>query len=303
MARPLSASDTPTTTSCAQTTFFSAVHSHRILRMPGGGAEIRDRGRESSNRAENDAQQTKANSVNDARDCGEKEIEMKLMEWAWNHGVSQDLPIRIAYCALSACRGMVAARAIATGETILSIPGNLLMSADTALLCPKVLRMIEAARSAGEHLCERQILALHLLVERRKGASSKWSPFLASIPTAYNTLEYWQEEDVPLLQHPPLLKMARKRRTSVRAEFSQLLRLRPHGSGSMLQLRESGDGVDKSGEARDVIEALNEVLKWEEYRWAAATVSTRSCHYVPYSPLAHELRGEKVSLNRALIEP
>ena len=52
----------------------------------------------------------------------------------------------------------------------------------------------ERARSADERLCERQILALHLLVERQKGAKSKWQPFISSIPTAYSTLEYWRDE-------------------------------------------------------------------------------------------------------------
>jgi hypothetical protein len=212
-----------------------------------------------------------------------EETERCLLEWAWGHGVARDMPCRPAFCAGSGCRGMVATRAIAEGEVILSIPDHILMSADSAVQCSVVRALLLRANLAGEQLCERQVLSAHLLLERHKGASSKWCAFLSSLPMAYDTVEYWTDEDVASLQHIPLLKMARMRRAMIRQEFSQLRGL----------LREDGTaGCSGSGDGE--IDELSEVLSWEAYRWAAATVSTRSCHYVPTSTLARGLHGEKV---------
>ena len=122
--------------------------------------------------------------------------EQGLLEWAWRHGVSKQMPVRPALCQEAGCRGMVATRAIAEGETILSIPRSLFMSADSALECPLVLDLLERARNAGQCLCERQILAVHLLVERHKACKSKWMTFISSIPSEYSTLEYWRDADV-----------------------------------------------------------------------------------------------------------
>ena len=122
--------------------------------------------------------------------------EQGLLEWAWRHGVSKQMPVRPALCQEAGCRGMVATRAIAEGETILSIPRSLFMSADSALECPLVLDLLDRARNAGQCLCERQILAVHLLVERHKACKSKWMTFISSIPPEYSTLEYWRDADV-----------------------------------------------------------------------------------------------------------
>jgi hypothetical protein len=122
--------------------------------------------------------------------------EQGLLEWAWRHGVSKQMPVRPALCQEAGCRGMVATRAIAEGETILSIPRSLFMSADSALECPLVLNLLDRARNAGQCLCERQILAVHLLVERHKACKSKWMTFISSIPSEYSTLEYWRDAEV-----------------------------------------------------------------------------------------------------------
>lgn len=123
--------------------------------------------------------------------------EQQLLEWAWRHGAGpREVPVRPALCPESGCRGMVATRTIAESETILSIPRSLFMSADSALECPLLVDLLARARNAGQCLCERQILAVHLLLERHKGVKSKWRTFISSIPTEYSTLEYWRDADV-----------------------------------------------------------------------------------------------------------
>lgn len=212
-----------------------------------------------------------------------------VLEWAWRHGVSKNMPVRPSFCAQSGCRGMVAVRDIAEGEIVLSIPRRLFMCADTALECPAVQMMMARARSARERLCERQVLALHLLLERDKGVASAWNAFIASIPASYTTLEYWSEEEVRGLQLPALVNLAHSRRAIVRSEFQQLLHL--------LQDVNTSLGADKAGSGQEMtlrMEQVGEVLTWEAYRWAAATVSTRSCHLAARHDLAVEFMGDSV---------
>ena len=212
-----------------------------------------------------------------------------VLEWAWRHGVSKNMPVRPAFCAQSGCRGMVAVRDIAEGEIILSIPRRLFMCADTALECPAVQMMMARARSARERLCERQVLALHLLLERDKGVASAWNAFIASIPASYTTLEYWSEEEVRGLQLPALVNLAHSRRAIVRSEFQQLLHLLQDVNTSLVA-EKAGSGQKTSLR----MERVGEVLTWEAYRWAAATVSTRSCHLAARHDLAVEFMGDSV---------
>ena len=79
--------------------------------------------------------------------------EQQLLEWAWQNGVSRDMPVRPAFCADAGCRGMVATRDIAEGETIISIPQHLLMCADTALICPIVTDVLGKPHDYGK-ICQ-----------------------------------------------------------------------------------------------------------------------------------------------------
>jgi len=102
-----------------------------------------------------------------------------------------------------------------------------------------------------------------------------------------------------MLQHAPLLRLAHARRAAVRAEFAQLLLLlQPAHKTAVDTSVQHPSHASHAGRAGDVGDGrgmvVEDVLNWEAYRWAAATISTRSCHYVPVHPLACELQGEKV---------
>ena len=64
--------------------------------------------------------------------------------------------------------------AYSTGEVVLEIPSHLLLSADSAMECRFVREVVKAASQEDEQLCERQLLSLHLLVEKWKAERSRW---------------------------------------------------------------------------------------------------------------------------------
>jgi len=99
-----------------------------------------------------------------------------------------------------------------------------------------------------------------------------------------------------MLQHAPLLHVARTRRATMLAEFKQLVRVVQHREGAAKAVgrgasvpSHSNGGRGREGGGGVCGREVHELLTWETYRWAAATVSTRSCHYPPSSPLAAEL--------------
>ncbi len=151
-----------------------------------------------------------------------RDLEGDLLQWAQSKGVSKDLPIRPAFCEDTACRGLIATRAIQQDEIVISIPRPLLMTLDTAFACPVVESTWEFAQREGRALTERQVLAFHLILEQRKGMDSFWHPFISSMPADYDTLENWEDDTIAQLQIPSLIRMAVLRRDEIRDECAHL---------------------------------------------------------------------------------
>ena len=49
--------------------------------------------------------------------------------------------------------------------------------------------------------CRHLQLALLLLSEVKKGTASEWRPYIAALPTSFNTLAHWSEEELEGLQY------------------------------------------------------------------------------------------------------
>ncbi|KAJ1478854.1 hypothetical protein T484DRAFT_1903943, partial [Baffinella frigidus] len=193
--------------------------------------------------------------------------EASLLRWAHAKGVKESWPLRPAFCPESNCRGMVATRAIQEGEEVLRIPEELLMSIDTAMRSTQIRALTARAASSGVRLCERQLLSIHLLEERRRGAHSPWHHFIQTIPRSFDTVENWASEDVEALQLPSLLRMAHTRRAGVDAEWAGLAPL----------LCDACPGM---------------ALREEDYRWAVGAISSRSCSFQHHANV--DLHGESV---------
>lgn len=105
-------------------------------------------------------------------------------------------------------RGVGLSSAVPKGSILLQVPSS-------AMFTPPVARALlvsafpDSSYFKDEEECVgEQLLAAGLLCERRKGPSSRWAPWLASLPSPaeYATiLDMWPESALPLLGSPRLL--------------------------------------------------------------------------------------------------
>eukprot|EP00793_Prasinoderma_coloniale_P003075 PRCOL_00006542-RA len=103
--------------------------------------------------------------------------------------------------------GLAAARPVAAGETLITLPRSLALTygpgSDPALLA-MIAKVPEELWSVR--------LALALLAERAKGDASRWAPYIATLPASYPGCPiFWGAEDLKALQYPPLAAQVAKR--------------------------------------------------------------------------------------------
>ncbi|KAK9823277.1 hypothetical protein WJX72_001533 [[Myrmecia] bisecta] len=120
-----------------------------------------------------------------------------LMEWAKSQGVEC---ARLLLGGLDG-REMVAVEDLPAGSCFLRIPQHLLLRAELALQDPVYGKALTAlAAEAGPSLDERFLMCLLMIIERCKGESSLWGPFLAVLPRTYEDPFWWADEELQLLK-------------------------------------------------------------------------------------------------------
>jgi len=123
-------------------------------------------------------------------------------------------------------RGLLARKEIVQGEMIVRIPSSLIMTRETA---QQVLGPSVVSDSLGEYLC----LALLLVYERAKGASSFWAPYINILPTKEEVGQSWawEAEDMALLEGSKITDSSASLRAKIGREHATLLTevVRPNG--------------------------------------------------------------------------
>ncbi|KIY70636.1 SET domain-containing protein [Cylindrobasidium torrendii FP15055 ss-10] len=94
-------------------------------------------------------------------------------------------------------RGAVALKDIPEGHTLFTIPRTLTLSTRTSEL-PHAFGL-EAWKSANLHQGWAGLI-LCMMWEEAKGQASKWGPYLASLPSRFDTPVFWSDEDLTLLE-------------------------------------------------------------------------------------------------------
>ena len=123
-------------------------------------------------------------------------------------------------------RGILASKNIAQGEAIVRIPSSILLTREAArrILGPSVV-----PADLNEYLA----IALLLLHERAKGASSFWGPYIDILPTAEEVGQtwLWSDEDLALLSGSGVLDATASLRAKVHREHASMLEtvVRPNG--------------------------------------------------------------------------
>ena len=190
-------------------------------------------------------------------DEGDAALE-RLLAWSLARGVRVDVE-RVEVRASSsgrrgrgprvAHRGVFAKRAIASDAStdVIVIPRSCMIACEEG--------GTERRRDAGGGSTDaRDELALLLLRHRSNGSSDAFAPYVASMPTSYNLLQSWTEEEIEELQDSRAKSLARRRRDETLAAFRRV--------------RERVRELIGHGASEDEAFAA--------YEWARATVSSRA---------------------------
>nr|ADX78230.1 CIA6 [Chlamydomonas reinhardtii] len=130
----------------------------------------------------------------------------ELLAWCRKHGVEFG-GIQAAYVD-EGWRGVVATRDLAPGDTVLRVPGRLLMTTRSARADPALAAALSRLAAspdpddvaAAAALTPHQLLATHLLHEVSKGPESFWHPYLQQLPRSYTSLAHFSADDAAALQ-------------------------------------------------------------------------------------------------------
>ena len=169
----------------------------------------------------------------------------ELERWISDEGATSLLRLR----ATGDGGGGVVARCSITPETeILSVPHELLMTAEMGRACP----IGATVASSGLHLSnERQtFIALLLLTERALGPASRFHSYIAALPRALPHIPvFWRDEELALLAGSGMLQQVADRRAAVRADYDAIVSIAPE---------------------------LRMIASPEEWAWARAIVTSRN---------------------------
>ncbi|KAG8459259.1 hypothetical protein KFE25_014104 [Diacronema lutheri] len=153
----------------------------------------------------------------------------------------------------NAGRGLVAARALTTGDTVLSVPVDQLVSARAACTDEPWLRAALGAINEGEWTAQLRLMIV-VIRERRRAEASRWRAWLRSLPPVTADCAQWSDEACARL--PPSAYWLRHALIAELDEFRE--GLLPQLCAAHPQL--FSDGPPSS----------------PEWRWARGVVATRA---------------------------
>ncbi|KAJ7680818.1 SET domain-containing protein [Mycena polygramma] len=121
----------------------------------------------------------------------------ELLNWFQASGGYLD-ESSIGFSALPGCgRGAVAVKDIPEGHILFKVPRDLLLSTDTSALPGRV--GLDRWREAKLHMGWVGLI-LCMIWETAQGPSSKWSKYLESLPTTFDTPMFWSDLDLEELR-------------------------------------------------------------------------------------------------------
>ncbi|KAF2272760.1 SET domain-containing protein [Westerdykella ornata] len=91
-------------------------------------------------------------------------------------------------------RGVVATQDIEVDELLFRIPRSSVLSVENSILSKEI------PKATFEYLGPWLSLILVMLYEYKNGPSSNWAPYFNVLPTRFNTLMFWEEDELDQLQ-------------------------------------------------------------------------------------------------------
>jgi len=177
---------------------------------------------------------------------------ISLCQWLSSLGWISTQPLSPALFPTTG-RGLQAKASISAGSVLISLPRAALITASTVRQSPLGKLIESLCGRIPTNITAQELLALWLVSERYKGASSSYFPYLQSLPSQYT---------VPYFCSP--------------AEISSL----PHYLRSLVekQIETVKNGLNKVIKFKNDVETLSE-LDLDKFAWAWFTVNTRAVFY------------------------
>lgn len=143
-----------------------------------------------------------------------------LLRWGEAKGV--DYGGSLSVKEFDGIRGVAADEALVPGTRVLAVPAALALQVTTNQPAPSWADK-ELWRSSTWYVR----LALRLLHEKGKGASSELAPWVEQLPASFDTPFFWNEEELEALAYRPLQQAVEKQRT----EWAAIARKLPSAKG------------------------------------------------------------------------
>ncbi|KAL1515957.1 hypothetical protein AB1Y20_002570 [Prymnesium parvum] len=152
-------------------------------------------------------------------------------------------------------RGLGCVRDVAEGEELLVVPLSDCWWAPDSRAAAEIAPLL----SEGIELSNMDVCALHLLVERRKGAASTRWAHLCDLPRGYDSPLFWSDEEMAALEGSEWRALAVRFLQEVKEEWEAL----------QAKLRDAGE----EGGGASFLAAHS--IDWDGYLWAYATLKSR----------------------------
>lgn len=114
---------------------------------------------------------------------------------------------------------VIATEDVAVRQPLISVPKELFLSFESAKEngFAQVLRDYPQLEQVPD-----EILAAHLMVERRRGTSSKWAPYIAALPRVVDTPIDWDDAELDVLEGTTLKVMVGAMRSGLKRDYDNI---------------------------------------------------------------------------------
>ena len=143
----------------------------------------------------------------------------ELHEWLQSNGARYTKVLWPSNATKSGSRGAVAADDINTDDYILEIPVKCMMSPPHALNDPVYG---ETLRAEYQFLVGDTLLAVYIMIEKLKGSTSFYYPYLKMIPTPATVL-HWTDAEIKLLQDFGMLAKINSKRNHIKRLYVNMI--------------------------------------------------------------------------------
>ena len=212
--------------------------------------------------------------------CGDESQAMDdLWRWVYEMGGSGPKVKLAETCARTVVTSDDVHGTVKEGENIFSIPIKCLMHPAVAFEDPQYGAAL-AALSLEDGVDDRSILVFFLAIERERGASSRWAPYVNSLPAEVPSPLAWSDAELRHLAGTRLEGAVKIHREALRQQSevyvpSLLARLR-----KQLDLLVASSSVDvvesrRASEA-DILEVAKRALTPERVAWSRSCVWSRA---------------------------